>query len=67
MLTTDVIMETSSWKTLSKFCNYRRHKEQYNVTQCNYKGPLSLFENKALGLEMHFIGFQATYYHADAT
>ena len=26
------------------------HEEQYNVTQCNYKGPVSLFVNKAVGL-----------------
>ena len=24
------------------------HKEHYNVTQCNYKGPLSEFVNKAV-------------------
>ena len=46
---------------------YLRHKEQYNAIQCKYKGPLSLFVNKAVGLKMHFIGFQATCYHADTT
>ena len=46
---------------------YLRHKEHYNVTQCNYIGPLSLFVNKAVGLQMYFIGFEATYCDADTT
>ena len=29
------------------------------MTQCNYKGPLSLFVNKAVGLKLHFIGKQS--------
>ena len=29
---------------------YLRHKKHYNVTQYNYKGPLSLLANKAVGL-----------------
>ena len=36
----------------------------YNVIK---KACLALFENKAVGLKMHYIGFQTTYYHADTS
>ena len=34
---------------MARLCHLR-YKEQYNVTQCNYKGLLALFLNKAMGL-----------------
>ena len=39
--------------------------KQYNVTQCNKKARLALFE--AVGLKMHFIGFQTNYFYADTS
>ena len=39
-------------------------KMSYNVIK---KANFILFVNKAVGLEMHFIGFQTTYYHADTS
>ena len=58
MLTSDVIMENpfvnSAIIDLSNsqivIFTSQRSKEHYNVTQCNYKGLLSLFVNKAVGL-----------------
>ena len=31
------------------------------------KARLALFVNTALGLKLHFIGFQTTYYHAETS
>ena len=31
------------------------------------KARLAVFVNKAVGLKMHFIGFQTIYYHADSS
>ena len=39
-------------------------KNQYNVTKIK-KAHLALFVNNAMGLKIHFIGFQTTFYHAD--
>ena len=40
------------------------HKNQYNVIK---KARLAFFINKAVGLKMHFIGFQTTDYQADTS
>ena len=65
MLTSDVFIENPFVNSAVRPIQWRDCEIYVIKTiQCNTEACLALIVNKAVGLKMHFIGFQTTCYHA---